>query len=235
VHDTFRLSGGGVLVARLKTISGHRRDLVGKQLGLGDTKARKAEELALAKDRVENAQAAIKEDATDQGAMNDLETANDDVARLDRELEQIELRLALIASTIKAIDDFTSSLTAVPEGGSRSPLTLAALRAGLRPPAPGAVAEGRQQSSATAIPEHFTHVLLVKGNAGSTSQVIDDRAFWVADRFAVVGTAGITYMMIETATNAVLAAGEISGGATASGKIAGAFKNVRVRPVKLSQ
>jgi hypothetical protein len=76
-----------------------------------------------------------------------------------------------------------------------------------------------QQGTEPDTPAHFTHILLVKGNGGSTTQVNDDRALWMADRFASVGTARITYMLIETTSSAVLVAGDESGAAKASGKL----------------
>ncbi len=206
VHDTFRLLADGPLAQKLEQMNTSRLDLVSRQIALGDEKARAARDLALAKAKLEAAQADLKASPDDQAAKNAVETGSDDVAAAELRLAQAELRLGLVVSGIQAIDAFVDSVSDVPEGATRSPLTLAAMREGLKPPAEAA-ADG------------FTHVLLVKGNGGSATQVVDDRPLWMADRFASVGTARITYVLIESATNKVVAAGDASGAAKGSGKL----------------
>lgn len=216
VHDGFRLLADGPLRQKLVQLNTHRQDLVSRQLALGDEKARLTKDLALAKAKLEAAKADFKASPDDQAAKNQVETSTDDVADTERKLAQAELRLGLVMSAIEAIDAFSNSLTEVPNGAVRSPLTLATMREHLQP---RAKPKGVQRGTEPATPAHFTHILLVKGNGGSTTQVIDDRALWMADRFASVGTARITYMLIETMSSAVLAAGDASGAAKASGKL----------------
>jgi hypothetical protein len=210
VHDGFRLLVDGPLRRKLEQLNTHRQNLVSRQLAFGDEKARVTEDLALAKAELEAAKADLKESPKDQAAKQQVRTSTGDVADAERKLAHAELRLGLVVSAIEAIDAFSNSLTEVPEGAVRSPLTLATMREHLQ-----AAPEWKQDTK----PSHFTHILLVKGNGGSTTQVIDDRALWMADRFASVGTARITYMLIESTSSAVLAAGDASGAAKASGKL----------------
>ncbi len=216
VHDNVRLLSNGVVHARLTTLSEHRQKLVGSKLSFGDLKSRKSEELSVAQGRVKDVEAVLERDPADQAAKNALPDRRAEAAGLEREVAEAAIRIGLIDGTIAAIDKFLTSLTTVPKGGTRSPLTLAALREDLR--------DGK---------DPFTHVLLVKGNGGSTSQVIDDKPLWAADRFAVVGTAGITYMLIDTATSNVLAAGNASGAADVSGKVTTEFADVKFKQFKL--
>lgn len=115
-------------------------------------------------------------------------------------LKLLGLRLSRIATASSAIDQFTASVVAVPEGANRSPLSIAAARDQLH--------NG-----------HFTHVLLVKAEGGSVHQSLDDKPFLFGDRVSIMAAASITWMLIDSTTSAILGADTAGGSATAHGKL----------------
>ena len=58
---------------------------------------------------------------------------------------------------------------------------------------------------------------LVKGAGGSTAQVVNDRPLWFKDKFTTIASAGLSWLLVDTATGAVITGGskvstlEISG------------------------
>lgn len=109
-------------------------------------------------------------------------------------------RITVIDSSLTVIDTFTSSLRSIPEGQKYSPLVAAILR---------------QQMHDD--PDRFTHVLVVKTGPGSTQQLLDDRPLWSKDKFSVIATAVVTYMLIETGDSRVCAGGSVGGQAEIQG------------------
>jgi hypothetical protein len=105
-----------------------------------------------------------------------------------------------IKAFVADVDTFLAFVSAVPEGAVRSQLTNAILKQGLHT-------------------GEFEHVLLVKALTGSSTQVIEDRPLLFKDRFSVVATSNISFLLLDTATNAVVAAGGVSGTAAVHGKI----------------
>ena len=55
------------------------------------------------------------------------------------------------------------------------------------------------------------YVLLIKATAGSSSQVIDQRPLWFADRFTTVSSLGLTYLMIDTKAGGLVCGGSVGG------------------------
>lgn len=106
-----------------------------------------------------------------------------------------------IKTLIAAIDAFTTSVRAVPAGSTRSPLTNAALYEGLH------------------TPKDIDHVLLVKGVAGSGTQVVNDRPLWFQDKFSVVATTNITYLLLNAATGSIVYSGTESATVSVHGTI----------------
>jgi hypothetical protein len=53
----------------------------------------------------------------------------------------------------------------------------------------------------------------------------------MADRFASVGTARITYVLIDSTTNAMLAAGDAAGTAKGSGKLSAKLGSLELKPL----
>lgn len=115
----------------------------------------------------------------------------------------LQASIALVASVGDSIDEFLKVLTAVPEGGTTSPVAAAALRQGLH--------DGS-----------ISHVLLVKSQSASAIQVLGENAFR-KDPVAVLAAATITWMLIEATSGQLLDAGVSSGTAQATGKIGNAF------------
>jgi hypothetical protein len=141
--------------------------------------------------------------ATPAGADDDHAEDTDTDAGTD---EQKAL-VAAIDSLLAAIDAFTAAVRAVPQGSTRSPLTLAALHAQLH-----------AETSTAKLPA-FTHVLFVKGAGGSVQQVVEDRPLLFKDRFSLVGTASITYMLLDTRSNELVAADTATGEASVHGTV----------------
>jgi hypothetical protein len=110
------------------------------------------------------------------------------------------LRAGTVDSLVAAIDAFVASVSAVPQGGTRSALTSAVL------------CEGLHSGS-------FGHVLLVKGGSGSSTQVVDNRPLMLKDRFSVVATMTVSYLLVQTDDSRVISAGTASGESTLSGKV----------------
>jgi hypothetical protein len=138
------------------------------------------------------------------------------------------VKLSLAESLQTSVDAFITALTTIPEGAKRSPLEIAAWREGLRDVRFSEDASDPAPSTQQPDPG-FTHVLLVKGNTGSVQQTLDDKPLWFKDRYSVVATASITYMLIQTDDGQMLAAGIESGSATGTGKIGNDFE-LSVRP-----
>jgi hypothetical protein len=106
--------------------------------------------------------------------------------------------LAVVGQVAAAIDAFLASILAVPAGATRSAYTSAVLRERLHD---GSIA----------------CVVLVKGAGGSTAQVVNDRPLWFKDKFTTIASAGLSWLMVDPASGAVIAGGtkvstlEISG------------------------
>lgn len=222
VHDDFRLLFRGVVHDNLAALSAKRQELVGHKIAWEADKARSNTELSEARDRVkdlekqlEDAKAADKPDLQTK-----LEEARRRVGPLDEVVSAANVMIGLVDSVLSAIDTFVASLTAVPEGATCSPLALAAMREHLHDlptDKPTAKPSGGTD-------EHkFTHVLLVKGNGGSAQQAVNDK-FWGDDKFAVVAMASITYMLLDTQNNHILAAGNAAGSVEGSGTIGDGFE-----------
>jgi len=115
------------------------------------------------------------------------------------------------AALIKSITAALGQLTAVPKGGTRSPLAIASvseLLVGANP--------------------KISHVLLVKGQPGSASELVD-RRFIVKDKVFISASMNITYMLIDAHSH-ILAAGTETATVEAHGSIEDAIK-LRAREV----
>jgi len=131
----------------------------------------------------------------------DLEAQKAEVQESDKAAStRIRARLGRIASACSAIDQFSASAVTAPQGGGRSPLSMAAAREQLH--------DG-----------HFTHVLLVKSEGGSVQQTLDDKPFMFGDKVSIVAASSITWILFDVATNAILGADTAGGTATAHGKV----------------
>ncbi|CAL9453900.1 hypothetical protein SUDANB95_02484 [Actinosynnema sp. ALI-1.44] len=127
--------------------------------------------------------------------------------RIDRlggaqEAERDELK-----SFLASVDTFLAAVTAVPAGATRSPWADACLHDALHD---GSV----------------DHVVLVKGAAGTTTQLVNDRPIG-RDDVSLVADVSITYLVLRLADNRLVAAGAAAGTATMTGKIG---KQLRVTP-----
>jgi hypothetical protein len=121
---------------------------------------------------------------------------------LSKQVAEAATRLGLVDSAIAAIDAFTTSIRTVPEGGTRSPLAVAALHEALH---------GQ--------PPELTHVLLVKAQAGQVEQALDNRPLFFNDKFTTMVDATVVYVLIETAGSTVVDSGTVTETTAARGKV----------------
>jgi hypothetical protein len=71
-------------------------------------------------------------------------------------------------------------------------------------------------------PHPFTHVLLVKAQAGTINQLINDRPFFFADTFSSTAAISITYLLIDL-DGSIVRSNVIPGVATLTGKVGDAI------------
>jgi hypothetical protein len=217
VHDDVRLLPEGMLRVNLAKLSDRRQKLTARKIALEDAEARSTAELGTSREAAKVLQ--LRVDAADEATKPTLQaqlyTALEGVRQLEAQVTGGDVRIGLIDSILAAIDAFTASLYTIGPNAERSPLALAAMREQLHVGTP--VADQDQEGP------WFTHVLLVKGAGGSTQQIVEDRPLLAKDQFSVVATASITYILLETAGSAVLAAGNASGSAEAHGTVGKRF------------
>ena len=96
--------------------------------------------------------------------------------------------LALVSQVAAAIDAFLTMIMGIPSGASRSAYTSAILRERLH--------DG-------SIPR----VVLVKGTGGATAQVVSHRPLAFRDKFTTIASAGLAWLMVDTADGTVVAGG----------------------------
>jgi len=226
VHDDFRLLPRTGVYTSSDELSKQRGKLLVRKVELAVGKSKADRELAEAKTLVADLQRQLKDAAGD--AKKDLEDrlsrAEGQLPRLDAAASQAAAGVLVSETILATIDTFTTALTTVATGSRRSPLATAALRELLHPPEtetdPGSSTGG---TPAGQVP-YFSHVLLVRAEAGSSEQVVSNRPLWWRDRFSTVATVGVTYMLIRTPDSAIVAAGTALGTATARGTIGDAIR-----------
>jgi hypothetical protein len=117
---------------------------------------------------------------------------------------QIAEAIALATSVLASVDAFLQGLTSIPQGASQSTLATALLRQGLHD-------------------RTFEHVLIVKAEASSAIQAMDDKPLLFKDTIAVFGVASITWALIRTSDGSVVDADIATATAQANGKIGDTF------------
>ena len=110
-----------------------------------------------------------------------------------------------VDSVLASIDSFVASINKTPEGGARPPIAIATLQELLH--------------KADGTPDAFTHVLLIKAEAGQAQQLLENKPLWWEDKFSSVVDVSVTYMLIKAEGSGVEAAGTATGTASAFGKI----------------
>lgn len=124
------------------------------------------------------------------------------IAELTRQSTDAATRLGLIDSAMVAIDTVLAGIRTIPAGATRSLLATTALHEALHSE------DG---------PPRFTHVLLIKGEAGQARESLDNRPLWLEDKFFAIADASITYLLIETADSTIVQSGTVTRLASASG------------------
>jgi hypothetical protein len=197
VHDNFRLVPPDNAISILvEEVAAGRQELVAWKITLGDRKAGLQEQRVAVQAELDQLKKATAPDQTK------IDAKSEELAGLQRQLSSIDARLGMIESLLAAIDGYLTTIR-TPAGGQRSPLATASLHAQLH-------AEG-----ATG----FTHVLLVKAQAGQAQQELENRPLWWRDKFSVAVDVSLTHMLIETKASGIEAAGSKTVSRTAHGKI----------------
>jgi len=116
------------------------------------------------------------------------------------------LVVGLIGDLLAAIDAFSASIHAVPGGEGRSPLMVAALRQELH-----------------GEPATVSRVLFVSACGGSATQLFSDRPLWSKDKYEIVASVSVSYWLLDTSSDCIVAAGVASGTARLTGSVGATF------------
>lgn len=207
-HDEFRLPPmEGEVQNKVKGLAAKRKELVERKVALEDEKATESANLAKVKAEIKQAEdeLAKAKEAKRDALVTTLESRREAAVAPEVEIAEVTSRTAMIDSAISGIDLFSTSMKAIADGATRSPLAAAILREQLH----GGSGDAAQ----------FSHVLLIKAEAGSAQQLIDDRPLWWKDRFTTIATSNVTYMLIGTKDGRVIRSGSIGGEAKVQGTI----------------
>jgi Zn-dependent metalloprotease len=206
-HDDFRLVPEGGVYAASAQVSTKRQDLMGRKIVLSKRKEDFGAEVEAALSTKKELEKQIDEagDAVPPKLVEDLAAVVKKIKDLNRKIADETVRLGMIGSLASTIDQFLSAIRLIPEGAHRSPLATSALRELLHENAGGKKA--------------FTHALLVKGQAGQSQQLLENRPLWFQDKFSTVVDVSVTFTLIELPESNVVSAGTVTGTAKAYGKI----------------
>ncbi|MAT06728.1 MAG: hypothetical protein CL424_16960 [Acidimicrobiaceae bacterium] len=203
--DDFRRVPDGAVVRAEKTLRERRSQLTLHKVNLEATRSATQIQLTQATATAARLQKQFDEleqpDDTSDDLARRLGDALREVARLSTEFEEASGRVGIIDELVTGIDEVVTAIHVVPEGQRRSLFVTAALFEQLH-------------SNDGA----FTHVLYVSAATGSIDQATDNKPLWFRDKFSVLGTANITYLLID-ASSVVVSAGVKTGAAGADGKI----------------
>jgi hypothetical protein len=222
-HDDFRLVHDGRIYGGVSRLSASRRDLVARRILVSDEKTTAESKLPAAKDD-EARLAKDVEDASKSPAkapdelVQKLVRAKLLVGSLTKGVADAAVRMATIESLISSIDAFNSAIRVVPTGGRRTPLSTAALHELLH----GNAIEltgGPEAQQTRPLASGISHVLLVKGQAGTAQQMTENRPLWARDKFSAIVDVSVTYILIQTTDSQVLDADTVTATATAHGDI----------------
>ena len=183
------------------------RSLSGGNFKLSAAKTRADLELAESKHQLD----AVPARQRDNPASDTLRAA---ITLLTQQSTNAAVRIGMIDSVVSAIDTFLVAIRAVPQGAKRNALASADLHELLH------AAAGSDDAGA----EGFSHVLLVKAQAGQINQLLDNKPLFLADKFSVIADVTVTYMLIQSSNSRVATAGTVTGTVRGYGKIGEAPK-----------
>ena len=209
--DDFRLVPEGEITEAASELQTRRSQLVELKLTQDQTRSRGAAVRSASEERIRELNAQLDK-AREKGL-----SVEDILRSIKEEKEARDLAsmtekrsavfIGLIESALSTIDAFVAKLTTVPAGGKRSPLAAAALREQFR-------------SNGDA---KISKVLLVKAASGSVAQLLNDRPLWFKDRFMMIGSVSVSYVLIDPSDSTVEAAGQAPGTASVKGTIGKEF------------
>ena len=218
-HDDFRLVPEGGVYAASAQVSTKRQELMGRKIVLSKRREDFGADVEAALSTEKELKKQIEEagDAVPPKLIEDLAATVKKIKELNRKIADETVRLGMIDSLASTIEQFLSAIRLIPEGAHRSPLATAALRELLHDRAGGT--------------EAFTHALLVKGQAGQSQQLLENRPLWFQDKFSTVVDVSVTFTLIDLPASNVVSAGTVTGTAKAYGKIGDEPKVALAEPV----
>jgi hypothetical protein len=204
--DDFRLVPDGGIANQVTQLHERRRCLVKIKLALDQTRISSETTRASLEEQLKELRTELSEARKAGKSVEQIQRKIESTTR-ERDSAATEgkdatVRVGLVDDALESIDTFGDALKTIPEGGKRSPLVSASLREQLHGTDPKA-----------------SHLLLVKAASGSTAQVVDDRPFWFNDRFTVIGSVSVSFVLLDTDSRLVTAAGVATGTARVAGKI----------------
>jgi len=219
LHDDFRLVQAGKTYDAVGRLSARRQELTAREIELTDAKTRTDADLATAtadeKDLAKVVADSTKPSDAQKKALADVRQR---VADLATASGKAAIRISVIESIVASIDTFTAAIRTAPAGGSRTPLSTAALHELLHP-ATTMGQDGKPDPNLPVTPATITHVLLVKAQSGTAVEMTDDKPLWFQDKFTSVVDVSVTYMLIQTADSQLLDADTVTATASAHGNI----------------
>ncbi|MEQ8438780.1 MAG: hypothetical protein RIB65_14900 [Ilumatobacter fluminis] len=203
--DDFRPVPNGSIADADRTLRERRSQLHTSKIGLEAKRTTTQIELTQATATAARAQQLFDEskpnDDDRRQRLDNLENALRAVALLSKRFEIASGQVGMIDELVAGIDEFITAIHATADGRARSLFVTAALY---------------EQLHGGGSP--FTHVAYVSAATGSLDQVTDDKPLWFDDKFSVIATANITYMLIDT-HGVVKSAGVKTGVSKADGTI----------------
>jgi hypothetical protein len=204
-HDNFRLLPTGLVQQKLKTLADLRRKLTTRKVELDTARTSAANAQARTSDEISRLHEQLGHSgASTEAIERQIEQSRDARRGQDARLDAAASRVGLVDQAIATIDAFVTALRTVPADAKRSPLTAAALHEYLH--------TGAEKGG-------FTHVLLVQSQNGSAVQLVDDKPLWWEDKFSVIASVTVAYMLLALPEGTMIAAGNADGTASIKGTI----------------
>lgn len=233
LHETFRLVPNGRVFTRLRELSESRNELTSHQLAQQEAIRVLSQRAAAAAEQVTTLEAEI---AKAKKAGKPVEELNQQLAEAERGMKSSAAAESAARSLLAAMDSMAAAAdsfcAAIRETGAngRSPLVTAALHEQLHPEEPrssevlGGDHKAASTDPAARPPELIDYALVVQAEPGQVVQSIDDKPFFIKDRFSTYALGSITYLLLQISTNTIVRAGTITRSASAHGKIGDDFE-----------
>jgi hypothetical protein len=206
--DDFRLVPKGDIADHASRLQEQRSQLLARKIRREQTKAQSGMRRGVSEERIRELNTQLDR-AREKGGelpkdiLKEIKEEKDQRDAASLAEKEAAVQAQVVDSALTIIDAFLTRLTMVPAGARRSPLAAAALR---------------EQLHKTVDPR-VSRVLLIKAAAGSVAQLLNDRPLWFEDKFSMIGSVSLSYVLIDTSDSLVKVAGQASGSANIAGSI----------------